>query len=148
MTNAMSNTFENEWLNLVFRNADLPLIGDATGLRGSSTAGDLFLAYHTADPGEAGTQTTSECSYTGYSRTAISRAGGFTVTANSVSPTADVDMAGPKTGGADQTITHFSYGTASAGAGKILYRGPVTPNIPVTDGVIPRFKSTSAGTVD
>ena len=34
-----SNAFENAWLQLVFLNNPIANIGDATGLRGSTTAG-------------------------------------------------------------------------------------------------------------
>ena len=59
-----SNTFENEFLLHLLQNADISNVGDATGLRGSSTAGSLYVGLHTADPGEAGDQTTSEATYT------------------------------------------------------------------------------------
>ena len=58
------NTFENDLLLLVFNNTNAANIGDATGLRGSSTAGSLYVSLHTADPGEAGDQTTDEITYT------------------------------------------------------------------------------------
>jgi len=142
------NTFENEFLEHVFNNADIPLIGDAAGLRGSSTAGSLYVALHTADPTETGTQTSFECAYTGYAREAITRAGGgFVVTGNSVSPAANVDF-GEKTAGGDETATYFTIGTASSGAGKVLYRGTLTPNISIVNGTIPRIKSTSTITED
>jgi hypothetical protein len=140
------NTFENELLEHIFNNANIANVGDATGLRGSTAAGSLYLALHTADPGEAGDQTTSEIAYTGYARQAIAR-GGFTVTGNSVSPTANVDFP-EMTGGAGGTVTHFSIGTAAAGAGKILYKGTLTPNQAVVAGTIPRFKNTSTVTED
>lgn len=60
MTNAAATNF----LNHLFANADWANIGDATGLRGSSTAGSLYLSLHTSSPGEAGDQTTNEISYT------------------------------------------------------------------------------------
>jgi len=142
-----SNTFENEWMEHVFNNADIPNIGDATGLRGSTTAGSLYYALHTADPGEGGDQTTSECNYTGYVRMPGVRGTDFVVTGNSVSPSAHVDF-GEKTAGSDQTATWFTIGTASSGTGKVLYRGTITPNIVINNGVIPRLKNTSAGTED
>jgi hypothetical protein len=37
-------------LELIFCNTDAPNIGDATGLRGSSVAGSLYVSLHTADP--------------------------------------------------------------------------------------------------
>jgi hypothetical protein len=51
----LSDTFENDLMLLVFNNTNCADVGDATGLRGSSTAGSLYIALHTADPGEAGT---------------------------------------------------------------------------------------------
>jgi hypothetical protein len=63
-----SNTWENDLLLLVFNNTNASLIGDATGLRGSTTAGSLYLSLHTADPGEAGNQSTNEIAYTSYAR--------------------------------------------------------------------------------
>jgi len=117
-------------------------------LRATATAGSLYWALHTGDPGEAGSAVTSETAYTGYARVAAARSGaGFTVTANSVSPAANVDfgecMASP--GGA---ISHFSIVNTSSGAGIILYSGTVTPNITMESGVIPRIKTTSTITED
>lgn len=143
-----SNSWENALLALLFNNTNAANIGDATGLRGSSTAGSLYVSLHTSDPGEAGDQTTNEISYTGYARVAAARSsGGFTVTGNSVSPAANVDF-GEMTGGAGGTVTHFGIGTASSGTGVLLYSGTVSPNIAVTSGVIPRLKTTTAITED
>ncbi len=142
------DTFENEWLEHIFNNAAIPLIGDAAGLLASLGDGDLFVSLHTSDPGEAGIQTTNEIAYTGYARIAVARDGtGWTVTASSVVPQADIDF-GEMTGGAGGTVTHFVIGTATSGAGKILYFGLVTPNIVVTSGVTPRLDATSNVTED
>lgn len=120
-----TNTFENEWLLLAFNNTNIALVGDATGLRGSTTAGSWYLALHSADPGEAGTaQTGSEVAYTGYARAAIARSsGGFTVSGNQVSNAALVSL-GLCTAGTD-TARFWSLGTASSGAGSIKYKGPL-----------------------
>jgi hypothetical protein len=142
-----ANSLENGLLELIFKNTNFANVGDATGLRGSSTAGSLYVSLHTADPGEAGDQTTSETTYTSYARVAIARSGvGFTVTANSVSPAADIDF--PAATGGTATITHFGIGTASSGAGVLLYSGTVTPNIAVATGVTPRLTTASAITED
>lgn len=146
-----SNTFENDLLKLIFTNTTIANIGDATGVVGSSSAGSLYVSLHTSDPGEAGDQTTNEISYTGYSRIARTRdtnaTTGFTVTNNSVSPNATVSF-GEMTAGAGGTVTHFAIGTASSGAGKILYSGTVSPNISVTSGVTPQLTTASAITED
>jgi hypothetical protein len=101
------------------------------------------VALHTADPGEAGDQTTSETAYTGYARISVARTtGGWTVTTNSVSPVANIDF-GECTASPGGAITHFSVGPTGGGATKIFYSGTVSPNISMAVGVIPRLKTTS-----
>lgn len=142
-----SNAFETALLALIFQNANIANIGDATGLRGAATAGQLFIALHTADPGEAGDQTTSEVAYTGYARVGLARSsGGFTITGNSVSPAANVDFPACTAGSA--TATHFSIGVASTGAGMVLYKGAITPTIAIAAGVTPRLITSTAITED
>ncbi len=141
------NAFENELLEHVLNNADLALIGDATGLRGSTTAGNLYLTLHTADPGEAGSQTTSECAYTSYARVAASRAGAFwTVAANSASPAAEISF--PACTGGTETATHFGIGTSITGVGKLLYSGAISPTIAISTGVTPKIGTASTLTED
>lgn len=138
-----TNTFENAWLLHLFNNSDIANVGDATGLRGSTTAGSLYVSLHTADPGEAGSQTTSECAYASYARVAVARSGaGWTVTADSVSPAAEISF--PQAAGGSETVTHFGVGTASSGAGVLLYKGTVTVNITVTTGVTPILTTATA----
>ena len=129
---------ENGLLELFFKNTDFANIGDAAGLQNSAAAGSLYVSLHTADPGEAGDQTTNEATYTSYARVAVARSGaGWVVTANSVSPAADVTF--PAGTGGSGTVTHFGIGTASSGAGVLLYSGTVTPNIVTGNGVTPQL---------
>jgi hypothetical protein len=75
-----SNTTETNLLLLLFNNSNWANLGDATGVRGSTTAGSLYISLHTADPGEAGNQSTSEATATGYARQPVARSSaGFTV---------------------------------------------------------------------
>lgn len=142
-----SNSMENSLLLLVFNNTNIANVGDATGLRGSTTAGSLYISLHTADPGEAGDQTTSEATYTGYARVAVARSsGGFTVTGNSVSPAATVNF--PAGTGGSGTATFFGIGTAASGTGVLLYSGTVTPNIVTGNGVTPSLTTASTVTED
>lgn len=136
------DTFENDLLRLIFNAVAIPdLAEDDT----TSPAVNLSVALHTADPGEAGTQLTSEATYTGYARMNVARtSGGWTVTGNSVSPAANIDF--PQATAGSETITHFSVGTGVAD--KILYSGTVTPNIVVSNGVTPRLNTASAITED
>jgi hypothetical protein len=140
-----SDSWENALLLLLFNNTNAANIGDATGLRGSTTPGSLYLSLHTADPGEAGTQTTSEIAYTGYARVAVARgAAGFTVTGSSVALTAAASF--PAGTGGSGTASYFGIGTALSGAGVLLYSGTVTPNIVCGNGITPQL-TTAAGLV-
>ena len=138
---AKGATFDNDWLKLIFNATAIANIADNAA---SSPLTNLYVALHTADPTSAGNQTTSEATYTGYARVAVARtSGGFTVTTNSVSPAATISF--PACSGGTNTITNFSIGTASSGAGKILYSGTVPPNISDASGVTPQL--TTASTV-
>lgn len=139
-----SNTFENQLLALIFNATAIPNLAQ----NGVSPLTQLFVALHTADPGEAGVQNTNEVSYTGYARVAVNRtAGGWVVSGNSVSPVANIEF-GEMTAGTPGTATHASIGVAASGATAILYKGALTPSIAYAVGVIPRIKSTSAITED
>lgn len=137
---SMSNTAETALLNLYFNNTNAANIGDATGLRGSTTAGNFYVALHTADPGEGGNQSTSEAAYTGYARVAVTRdAGGFTVSGNQVSNAALVQF--PLCTGGSATVTHWSFGTAASGPGSIILSGTLTSSLNVANGIQPQFNA-------
>lgn len=139
-----SNAFENSLLKLIFNATAIANLADNAA---SSPLTNLYVSLHTADPGEAGDQSTSEATYTGYARVAVARTtGGWTVTNNSVSPVANIDFANC-TGGTN-TITYFGVGTASSGAGVLYYSGTVTPSISVSSGVTPRLTTASTITED
>lgn len=142
-----SNVCETRWLNLLFNNVDFANVGDAAGLQNSVTEGQLFLSLHTADPGEAGDQTTNEIAYTSYARVGVNRnSGGFTVSGNQVTLTANADF--PAGTGGSGTATHFGIGTASSGAGVLLYKGTISPNIVCGNGITPRLTTGTTVTED
>lgn len=115
-----STSMSNGMLLLFFNNTDFANIGDAAGLQNSLAAGSLYVSLHTADPGVAGTQATSEATYTGYARKAVARSGaGWTVSVNTVNNAAAIAF-DPCTAGSN-TILFFGVGTDLAGAGTLLY---------------------------
>lgn len=133
-----SNAFETAVLNLYFNNSNHANIGDATGVRGSTTAGVFYISLHTADPGEAGNQTTSEATYTSYARVSVARSGaGWTVSGATVSNTAAVTF--PACTGGSNTITHFGIGTDVSGTGNLLYSGALSASLAVSAGITPNF---------
>jgi hypothetical protein len=132
-------TFENDVLKLIFNGTAIANLADNAA---SSPLTSLYLSLHTADPTDSGNQTSSETTYTGYARVAVTRnSGGFTVSGSTVVPAANIDFGQCSAGSA--TITHVAIGTASSGTGKILYSGTVSPNIVVSSGVIPRLTTAS-----
>lgn len=138
------NTFENDILLLIFNGTAISNIADNAA---SGPLTSLYVSLHTSDPGETGDQTTNECAYTSYARVAVARSGsGWTVTDNSVSPVADITF--PAATGGSATVTHWAVGTAASGAGKLLYSGTVTPNIPVATPVAPILDTASTITED
>lgn len=143
MAGEKSSSWANSLLLLMFNNTNVANVGDVTGLRGSSTAGSLYLSLHTADPGPAGNQTTSEIAYTSYARVAVARSSsGFTVTAASVSPFAAVTF--PAGTGGSGTAAYWAIGTATSGTGVLLYSGPISPTIVCGSGVTPTLTTASA----
>jgi len=138
MAGSKADTWENGLLLLLFNNTTFTEVGDAAGLLKSAADGNLYVSLHTADPGEAGAQTTSESAYTGYARRPVARTNaGWTVATNSVSNAAAITF-GLDTAGVEH-ITHFGVGTLVSGAGKLLYSGELTTHLDVGVGVTPSF---------
>lgn len=135
---SMTNAAEAALLDLLFLNVDWANIGDAAGLQNSATAGSFYISLHSADPGEAGTQSTNEISYTGYARVAVNRtAGGWTRTVSTIANTALVQF-GQCTGGT-ATATHFGIGTDLSGAGNLLLKGALNASLSISNGIQPQF---------
>lgn len=139
-----TNVFENDLLKLIFQATAIANICDNAA---SSPLTNLYVSLHTADPGEAGDQTTSEVAYTSYARVAVARtSGGWTVTGNSVSPVATIGF--PAGTGGSGTATYFGVGTDASGAGKLLYSGAISPSISCGNGITPQLTAASTITED
>lgn len=136
---AKSNALQQAILKLIFNATGIANIADNTA---TSPLTSLYVSLHTADPTAAGTQSSSEISYTGYARVAVARTtGGWTVSGSSptqVVPAAQINFPA-STGGSGGTVTNWAVGELSTGAGTILYSGTVTPNITVNNGVTPEL---------
>src|SRR5687767_9562972 len=103
------NTFENDILALLFNATAISNIADNAA---SAPLTALYVSLHTGDPGEGGSQTTSECAYGSYARVSVNRnSGGWTITGNSVSPTGNIDF--PQATSGSETATYAAVGTAS-----------------------------------
>jgi hypothetical protein len=136
---SFGNTAETDVIGLLFNATAIANIADNAA---SSPLTNLYISLHTADPGEAGSQTTSECAYTGYARVAVARtSGGWTVATGSATNVGAVTF-GACTAGSE-TVTHVAVGTASSGAGKILLSGALTASRAVSAGITPSFSASA-----
>lgn len=110
----------------------------------STASTTIWVSLHTADPGDTGDQSTNEASYTPYARIATNRTTvDWNVTSGSASPLASVTFP-TATSTTTHTITHFSVGLSSSGAGTALYNGTVTPNINISQNVTASLTTASA----
>lgn len=137
-----SNATENDFVKFVFNAVAMPSYGSA-----------LQLNFHTADPGEAGTATTSEPTPTAYAAQSVTRDGtGWTIcdadgtpnAAGSAAKTA-VAVTFPEVESGFVGTETWTHGSVSVVAtGQILYSGALTQSIIVSALTTPNFP---AGTV-
>jgi hypothetical protein len=112
----------------------------------SSPITNLYLSLHTASPGVGNSQLTNETAYTNYVRVAVARTtGGWAVPSGGASSNAAL-VQFAQCGVTGATITHVAIGTASAGAGTVLYQGALNSSLAVANLIQPQF-SASALTV-
>lgn len=130
-----STTFANDLMALIFNATP---IADLAENDSNAPATNLYLSLHTATPGIGGSQLTNETAYTNYVRIAVARTvGGWTVAAGAASNAALAQFA--QCGVTGATITHVAIGTASAGAGKVLYAGALNSSLAVANLIQPQF---------
>src|SRR6185312_6768127 len=106
------NTFINDYLKLLFTAVAIANIADNAA---TSPLTNLYFSLHTADPGAAGNQSTSETVYTNYARQPVARSGaGFTVSGQSVTLAATVNFPAGATTDTD-VLTFWGVGTLVSG---------------------------------
>lgn len=127
-----ANQTENDTLDAILRGVDPAWRSGA----------NRYISLHTADPGEAGNQSTSECAYGGYARQTITASTGFSAASGGISQNTGL-IQFPTCVSGSETITHVSIGTAASGAGQILYSGPLNASRNVSSGIQPQFAASS-----
>lgn len=133
MASGKGSVYSGDILKLLFNATAIALIADNTA---TTPLTNLYVSLHTATLSASSVQNTSEAAYTSYARVAVLRtSGGWTVTAASVSPVADINF--PIATGGSETETYAMVGSLVSGAGKNYYFGPLSPSIVVTTGVTP-----------
>ena len=147
----IADTTENAILALIFNATAWANYADNAA---TSPQTNIGVALHTADPGDAGTASTSEVAYTSYTRVNVARtSGGWTIsgtTPTQASPASAINF--PAGTGGSGTVTYFSTSKSNAspptGTQPILWSGTVTPNIVTGSGVTPSLSTASTITLD
>jgi hypothetical protein len=145
---SISDATENNILKLIYNATAWANVADNAA---STPQTNIGISLHTLDPADAGSASTNEVAYTSYTRVNVARTtGGWTVTANSVSPVANINF--PAGTGGSGTVTFFatakSNATPPTGAQEIYLSGTVTPNIVTGSGVTPQLTTASTITLD
>lgn len=145
---SIANTTENAILDLIFRATAWANYADNAA---SSPQTNIGVSLHTADPTDSGDASSSEVTYTSYTRVNVARSTGFSAASGgSTSPAANIEF--PAGTGGSGTVTHFAAAKSNAspptGAQAILWSGTVTPNIVTGDGVRPLLTTASTITLD
>lgn len=141
MSLSLGDSYENSLLLLLF---NATAIANIAQNNGTSPLTNLYVALHTADPGTAGNQSTSEVTttaYTNYARVAVARSSaGWTVQGLSVSPVSTITFPTAPSGMTSTvTATYFSVGTLASGAGVLLFKGAISPSIAITANIAPKL---------
>lgn len=141
---SFSNTAETAIMKLIFQAVAWANMADNAA---TTPQTNISVAGHTADPGETGTQSTSEIAYTSYARVSVARTtGGWGELGGTVNPLAAITF--PAGTGGSGTITNGSAGKTGGGSSDIWMKGAVSPNIVTGNGITPQFSTATAFSLD
>lgn len=141
---SVTTAFANQILALLLEATPIANIADNAA---AAPITQFYISLHTASPGIAGSQDTSETAYTGYSRQTIARSSaGWTVA--SASDTNDSDITFPICSGSPGAdITHIGIGLSSSGAGTLKLFGALTTSFAMQVGTTPIISATALAVV-
>lgn len=136
MASGKNNTYAQLVLASIFQatfTAIASLLANA-----SSPLTALYVSLHNATLSATSAQNTSETVYTNYARQSVARtSSGWTLSAETISNAAAIAF--PTCGTTGDTLTYVGIGTASTGAGQLLYFGALTSSLAVSNGIAPNF---------
>jgi hypothetical protein len=125
-------TTANDTINALLRAVDPAWRSGAT----------RYISLHTATPGTGGDQTTNEATFGSYARVAVTAATGFS--AASGGATANTGLIQfPECSSGSNTITFVGIGTATSGAGQLIYFGALTSSRDISTGIQAQFSASS-----
>ncbi len=137
---ALTTLMQDDILDLLFTNVDLPNIGNTAGLLKSSADGTWNVELHTGNTISAAStvQTQAVAAYTGYvSQTVARTTGGWTVSSGSALNDAAISF--PISTSGPETETDVSLGGEDAGTDVMHIFGTLAADLVVNNGVTPEF---------
>ena len=132
----------NSIVNLMYRATAWANVADNAS---AAPFTNVYVSLHTGNL-TAGTndQTENESAYTNYARQAVLRSTGWDAASGGATANAAL-VQFAQCGVTGATITHVAIGTASSGAGLVLYAGALSSSLAVANGIQPQF---AAGALD
>ena len=139
MASGKGNNMSTGLLDMIFQAVQT---GSMTNLIENSSTSPLTVLYvslhNSSGPGAGGAQNTNETAYTNYARISVARTtGGWSISGQTISNVAAITFA--TCGATGDTITYVGVGTASSGAGILLWFGALSSNLAVSNGITPSF---------
>ncbi|MGB8834040.1 MAG: hypothetical protein WCC95_17960 [Candidatus Sulfotelmatobacter sp.] len=110
----------------------------------ASPATNLYVSLHTANPGAAGNQGTSEAAYTNYARVAVVRTNvGWTLTGETITNASVINF--PASGSGPETETYVGIGLSGSAhdSGTLLWFGALTSSLVVNSGITPSIAASA-----
>lgn len=101
-----------------------------------------YVSLHTATPGAGGNQATNEATFGSYARVAVTAATGFSAAAAGATANTGLIQFPECTSGSN-TVTFVAIGTASSGAGQLLYFGALTSSRDISTGIQAQFAASA-----
>lgn len=139
MAGEKGNSNSISYLKLVFQAVNWANIADNTA---TSPLTNLYVSLHTADPTASGNQQSSEAAYTGYLRVAVARtSSGWSISGETITNVGTITF--PASTSGPESETFVGVGTASSGAGVLLWAGPLTSTLVINSGITPSFAASA-----
>lgn len=133
---SVTTAFANDLLGLILTGTAISNIADNAA---SSPVTTLYISLHTASPAIDGNQATSETTYTGYTRVAVTRdTSGWTVADATGTNDAQITF-GQCTASPGSAISHVGIGTSASGTGSLKLFAALTSAITMQVGTTPIF---------
>jgi hypothetical protein len=104
----------------------------------------VYVSLHDADPGAAGKQDGNELVYDSYARVGVACNPSNWSVVNGVVRPVNAIVFPRKTGGINPTARWVSIGLEATGPGKVIARGPLTPQLVIANNIRPVIEAGSS----